>query len=107
MILPSLPTLLGTTLSSSVLAITEYYDLRAVGSDESPKSWHFKENMHAYGTEEYDFYMEPFTQWYFIVLEKEQLTEEYSIVVTEDWEEDYNDEQNTYTYDEIMAALNR
>lgn len=98
--------IINDTLNSNVLEITEYYHS---GSEEVSFNgrWHFYENMHAYGTVEYDFYLIHFDQWYFIVLDRDDFTEGYSVTIQENWAENYHDSEYTYTYEDIMNALNR
>lgn len=100
----TLPTVeIEDSLNSPIIEVLEYYNM----DKDACVHWHFFENMRDYNTANYDFYMKPFNQWYFIILEKSALTEDYRLSVSQDWEESIHDKQKVYTYDEIMQALNR
>lgn len=60
------------------------------------------ENALGFGTENYDYYIGPFGVWYFIALEKEAIPEDYSVSFAVG-----SFGTQTYTYDDIMDALNR
>lgn len=98
---------LSDTLNSEVLAFKDYYILQKGTGNDAEQNLHFLEDMRLYGTEEYRARLRPFAQWYFILLKKEMLTDDYQINVIENWEESWHDQQYIFTYDEIMGALGR
>ena len=94
------------SLNSEAIVIDEYY-IPPKDSYDLTKNVLLFENMRAYGTEDYDFALTDFLPLCFIIIAKEAMTEEYSLTFETHWANPPQKDITTYTYDEIMGALNR
>lgn len=90
------------TVNSEVFSITKYYH------SETP-SFFFRENMLAYDTEEYRCWISPsFLRWHFITLKVDDIPQSYSVTIfSRSQETNELLDERTYTYEDIMTALNR
>lgn len=93
------------TLNTEVIEITEYYST----STETDKYDDYRlliENMREYETEDYSYViMHNVDIWYYLVIESDKLTEGYTVTVQE--YPTLQTQKTSYTYDDIMEALNR
>lgn len=93
------------TLNTEVIEITEYYST----STETDKYDDYRlliENMREYETEDYSYViMHDVDIWYYLVIESDKLTEGYTVTVQE--YPTLQTQKTSYTYDDIMDALNR
>ena len=94
------------TLNSKSLIITEYYT-PTNDSNDWTQNLVFFENMSAYRTEDYRFRLNTFPPICFMFVEKEAVTEEYSLTLDRHWNDTIYNFKSTFSYDEIMEALNR
>lgn len=91
------------SLGSTCITVSDYFKR----ASDKCKNWHYKENMHAYGTDAFDLEMTEFGKWYFIIIEKESLAEDYTLTFDADWLVDFPEIKTTYTYNDIIETLNR
>ncbi|MBO5908726.1 MAG: hypothetical protein J6Q67_02960 [Clostridia bacterium] len=95
------------SLGSEVQSITEYYSTSSK-IDAFSGSLLLLENALALNTAEYGWFILDFDKWYYIILDYSDFTSEYSITVNQFWDSSEKPTyKNTYTYNDIMEALNR